>query len=1047
MSKKPNNRYFSMKVLAFLLLLTLPCPALRAQSGNSSGSALIFPRIVSGQTLSSGLAVFNPSGSQASVALTLRNTNGDILTNATITVPAYGLVAQSAGELFPSLSDVDGSVSLASSTSGLVGYYLTYNGQVTAIDGGAPSGSSDQLLFPIIAKTSEGTSEISINNPNERPTGVGLLLLSSSGVLLGQTTVTIPAGGLYHNPPNSIFPSGTDFSQASHITAVSQPVNIFSQAQTISGINSFSGFSSLVTGGVLDTGAVDAQPLNVLTNTGVIPYFRTGSQDASILSLASVEPAAVTVTLTAVGNDGSTLGTKTVTIPAMGGLRSPMQTLFAAIGSGESQGWILVQSSGRVHATILFGKSNGAALSAVPIQPLPMTDIVFPQVLQGSGNSTEISMVNPGSVTAYATVHVVLPSGAALVTNQVAISPGSRISESLNQLMPEISNQSGGYVFIEATEPIFSTASIWINNGASVANFIPQPVIASYQPPQLTSFAVTGIVTINGIPIQGLQIVLSGPVGALATSDANGVYVFTGLPAGNYSMGIDQSGSNLFSTQINFAITTASIRQDFQGSTEPNAIVVQPGSLPIASPDTTVDVFGQNFTVGSVVFAGVVRLQTNFVGSTHLEAVIPAYMLVSPAQFDISVQTGNVVSQSYSFIAFQDKPTLTSITTSGNIMEGNPGTSITLQGTGFLLGLSVEVNGISDGISVTVVDSTKVIAFVPASYFQQGGIFPVVVCNPLPSNAESNLQLLTVYYPSPEVDQLLPNQVSAKLEPGLGPLNIEIDGLGFRRGAVAQFCLDTTDTACSDFTPLSTLYCEDDAYCLATKLYAWIPAPMLQESGFARIMVQNPSPALASSTTQILTVNGLVPTITSVEPGSATLLPNPLEFNMSLIVNGTNFGPQTQIAVYMNGGTAKLDTPVQILSSTQLYYTFKVQDPDSIGLWYVEVVNPPPAGGVATAQFTLSADNFTTSPFLVSMDPTTVAAGGPGFTLTLTGVNFEVGASVQFYTTLLTATVANSTNVTVEIPANLIASAGRFPITLINPDGGGASNCLYLDVH
>ena len=734
-----------MKALAFLLLLALPCQTILAQSGSSSGSALIFPRFVSNQNLSSGLAVFNPSGSQATATLTLTDANGNFLTNATINVPAYGQTAKAAGELFPGLSTLDGSVSLASSTSGLVGYYLTYNGQVTVIDGGAPSSLSNQLLFPIIASTSQGTSEISIYNPNVRPTGVALSLWNSSGVLLGSTTVQIPAGGLYHNPPGSIFPSGTDFSQASHITAVSQAINIFSQAQTIAGTNSFSGFSSVLTGGILDTGAVDAQPLSLLTNTGVIPYFRTGSQYASTLSLANVEPTAVTVTLTAVGNNGSTLGTKTVTVPGAGGLTSPMQTLFTALGSGECQGWILVQSSGRVHATILFGMSNDAALSAVPIQPLPMTDIVFPQVLQGSGNSMEISMVNPGSVTAYATVHVVLPSGAALATNQVAIPPGSRISKSLNQLMPEISDQSGGYVFVEATQPIFSTASIWINNGASVANFVPQPVIAPYQPPQLTSFAVTGIVTLNGIPIQGLQIALSGPVGALVTSNADGSYAFSGLPAGNYSMAIDQSGSALFFTRVNFAITTASIRQDFKGNTAPNAIAVQPGSLPIASPDTTVDVFGQNFTAGSVVFAGAVRLQTTFIGSTHLEVVIPAYMLASPAQLNISVQTGNVVTQSYSLIVFQSMPTLTSITTAGNVIEGNPGTSITLQGTGFLPGLAVLVNGISDGISVTVVNSTEVVAFVPASYFQQGGIFPVVVSNPLPSNAQSNIQLLTVY--------------------------------------------------------------------------------------------------------------------------------------------------------------------------------------------------------------------------------------------------------------------------------------------------------------
>ena len=56
------------------------------------------------------------------------------------------------------------------------------------------------------------------------------------------------------------------------------------------------------------------------------------------------------------------------------------------------------------------------------------------------------------------------------------------------------------------------------------------------------------------------------------------------------------------------------------------------------------------------------------------------------------------------------------------------------------------------------------------------------------------------------------------------------------------------------------------------------------------------------------------------------------------------------------------------------------------------------------------------------------------------------GAQVQFYTTMLPATVLSAQQATVEVPASLIRSAGRFPVILINPDNGGASNRLYLDV-
>jgi hypothetical protein len=1038
----PNNskdRYRHLYMPALLLvLLAIPCHGLLAQSGTGSGSVLLFPRFVSNQTLSSGMAVFNPSGTEATATFTLRNVDGIFLTNATVKIPPRGQVAKTAGELFPGLAGVEGSILVTSPTSGLIPYCLTYNGQLSMIDGGGASGLSNELLFPVIPKSGEGTGEISIYNPNERSTAVDLSLWSAAGDLLGKTTVRILAGGLYHNNPESIFPAGTNFSAASHITAISQPVNIFGQAQSIAGSSSFAGFSSvLLPEGSLDFGAVNAQPLSSLTNTGVIPHFRTGSQYASTFCLANVEPSAVNITLTAVGNNGATLGTKTVSVPALGGLRSPMQSLFPTLGSGERQGWVLMQSSGRVHATILFGKSNGGALSAVPIQQLPMTDIVFPQVLHGADNSMEISMVNPSAMTAYVGVYVVHPMGITLANNQIMLAPGARISKSLSQLLPEISSQAGGYIYLESTAPIFSTASIWINNEASVASIAPQPVTMAYAPSKLSNYAVTGFVTLNGNPAQGLRMVLSGPVGKLAITGADGAYAFTGLPSGHYSMAVDQSGFESFFTQINFEITTASVRQDFQGYTAPNAIVVQPGSLPVKSPAGVLDVFGHGFNNASLAYAGAVQLNTSFVDATHLTAVLPSYLLASPARLEITVETGGIVSQVYNFIVYQDRPTLTSLTAAGDIMEGNAGTTLMLRGSGFIPGMKVVVNGSSDDISVNVVDSTEAVAYMPARYFQHGGIFPVVVQNSFPSNIVSNVQLLTVYFASPGIEEVQPGAVRVRLEPGLGSANVEIRGFGFKRGAIAFL----------GKTALSTRYCEDDDYCLATRLYASIPAGLLRESGFGQITVQNPSPTLGSSDAWFLKIEGLQPTIESVVPGSATIVGSPVEFDMPIVIHGTNFGPQTKVAIYRSGDEPGFESPDEVLSSTQLYITIPVIYPDSLGAWSVLVMNPPPGGGTSLGTgFVLSEENFDSSPFLISLEPGVVAAGGPGFTLTLKGNNFAEGAQVQFFSTLLPATVDNRTAATVDIPAYLIRYAGRFPIKVINPDNGGASNRLYLEV-
>jgi hypothetical protein len=417
-------------------------------------------------------------------------------------------------------------------------------------------------------------------------------------------------------------------------------------------------------------------------------------------------------------------------------------------------------------------------------------------------------------------------------------------------------------------------------------------------------------------------------------------------------------------------------------------------------------------------------------------------MLTTPARFSIWVATGGLVTQNFSFAAYQSVPTLTGLDVAGQppqIFEGGPGVTLTLYGTGFLPGLVAKVNGSSQGIEVTVVDSTKALAAVPGSYFINGGIYPVSVQNSDPSNTESNIQLLTVYYPSPEVQTISPNQVAVRLEPGLGPVPIEIFGFGFKRGAVALF----------ENQPLSTSYCETDAYCLSTHLYASIPASLLRESGYARIAVRNPTPTLGDSGIQTLEIRGLEPTITSILPGSAVIRAIPPEFDMPIVVSGTNFGPQILTRIYQVGTDPIPDfsstSITSIFSTNQMLATIRVKYPDALGAWILEVCNPGPGGGTSATQFVILQDSFEGNPFIASMSPTEVAAGGPGFALTMWGTNFQSGAQVQFYTTLLPATVIGNV-IMVDIPAYLIRTAGKFPISVINPGTGGSSNRLYLNV-
>jgi hypothetical protein len=1029
---------------AAIICLLAPPINLLAQIGNPPASLFIFPRFFASGPVNSGIAIFNPSGRTAVVSLTLTDSVGHKAGSATITIPALGQTAKTATELFG--PDPKGSVlQVSSDIPGLVAYYQAFDADLTFMDGADAPESGSDLIFPVIPGPFEGGSEVSLLNTNPRATAVELNLWSFGGSLLGTATVQVPATGNYINWVDDIFPPQTDFSGASHIIATAKPTNLFSQAQPVSGTSMFFGFSSVaLPGAYVDTAALNAVPLTRAAGTGVIPYFRVGAQYATTFSIATIEPSGVEVTLTAVGNDGSTLGTRRLSLKPHGGVRDALQNLFPALAAGESQGWLLIQATGRVYAAVIYGRADAQSLTAIPMQSKPKFEMVFPQIVQDSSASTEVAIVNPAAVSSLAELTVVSPDGVAAGFYRVLIPPGARISDSLDHWIPELASQSGGYIYLRGNQALFASASIWSANGATATSLTPGALSVAYYPPALKSFAVTGRVTLNGRPASGFRVVLSGPAGRLTTSDATGSYAFTQLPAGRYSMSVDQYGFQFLPAQTNFVLSDASKRQDFQGFTSPDAIAIQPPAVAIGSLDTTLTVYGRNFSTASRGYAGLVRLETTFVEPTVLRVVVPAYLLAAPNRIDIAVAVNDQgpdrkVTQPYALMVYQDRPVLASVTSAGEILEGSMGTTLTLRGSGFLPGASVTMNGVGDGIQVTLLDEKQILAYFPSQYFERGGIFPVTVVNPYPANVQSNIQLVTVFFPSPAVQEIAPKTVPARLEPGAGPMAIELIGYGFRRGAIVLF----------NGVALKTTYCEDDPYCLAVHLYAEVPAALLNQSGFASIMVQNPTPSLASSETVFLEINGLQPTITSVLPGSATALALPFAYKIPVVVQGTNFGPQTMVRIYQPDSVAPSDfvAPTAILSSTQLYATITVSYPASLGEWRVEVANPPPGGGKSqTSSFLILEGLFVANPFMIAMTPDTVAAGGPGLTLTIDGTNFQGSSQVYFNNILLNTVGVSDRQIMADIPAHLLKVAGRVPIRVTNPDNGGSSNRLYLDI-
>jgi hypothetical protein len=86
-------------------------------------------------------------------------------------------------------------------------------------------------------------------------------------------------------------------------------------------------------------------------------------------------------------------------------------------------------------------------------------------------------------------------------------------------------------------------------------------------------------------------------------------------------------------------------------------------------------------------------------------------------------------------------------------------------------------------------------------------------------------------------------------------------------------------------------------------------------------------------------------------------------------------------------------------------------------------------------------------PAVLSLNPSTVSAGGGNFVLTITGSQFVPGAVAQWNGIDRTTRWIDASTLTVDIPAGDVASPGSAMVRVINPElGGGKSNSAALTI-
>lgn len=79
-----------------------------------------------------------------------------------------------------------------------------------------------------------------------------------------------------------------------------------------------------------------------------------------------------------------------------------------------------------------------------------------------------------------------------------------------------------------------------------------------------------------------------------------------------------------------------------------------------------------------------------------------------------------------------------------------------------------------------------------------------------------------------------------------------------------------------------------------------------------------------------------------------------------------------------------------------------------------------------------------TTPTISALNPNDATAGGSGFTLTVNGANFNSNAQVNWNGAAQTTAYVSGNQLTVSVPASLIADSGSVSVTVTNPGNPGS---------
>tara|TARA_R110002072_G_scaffold276051_1_gene437383 strand:- start:111990 stop:116984 length:4995 start_codon:yes stop_codon:yes gene_type:complete len=508
---------------------------------------------------------------------------------------------------------------------------------------------------------------------------------------------------------------------------------------------------------------------------------------------------------------------------------------------------------------------------------------------------------------------------------------------------------------------------------------------------------------------------------------------------------------------------TGTLASGFSYQLAPTLSNVSPSFGPSAGGQT-VTLTGTGFVAGATVdFGGSACTGVNVISATSISCITGAH-----ANGAVSVTMTNADTQfvtlatGYIYIA---APTVTSVVANSGPNAG--GTAVTITGTGFLAGATVDFGGSACG-SVVVVSSTSITCTTSA---HATGAVTVTV-----TNSDSQAGTLAsgfTYIPAPTVTSVSPTAGALA-----GGTAVTITGSGYTAGATVDFggsaCGGVTVVSATSITCTTTAHAAGAVTVTVTNTdtqsgnlataYTYQAAPTVSGvaptsgilaggtavtitgtgyvtsasvsiGGVACSGVNVVGPTTITCTTGANTTGAKTVTVTNADtqngslataytydpaPGVTSVAPSAgaLAGSTAIVITGTDF---------VSGATVTIDglpcTGVTFVNATTINCTTPTHAAGSVN---VMVINPDTQAGTGTNVYT-----YQPAPNVTSVSPNAGALAG-GTTVTVTGTNFVAGATVDLGgSNCGTVNVTSSTTLTCITTAH---AAGAVTATVTNAD-------------